>query len=429
VSATYDTTQMVYCFTFSVGAAGGLSFDNSSGGGVQAMQTYATTVAKAVLADTTIQGLIGTDWVPVWGPVVYTEDPGSNTVHADNTMACYYSPSNNMFVVAVAGTNPNSPFDWLTEDFEVHTMVPWATMSGAGSGNISEGTSTGLLVLLTMKDSNSNTLLAALSSYIKANNVTKAVVAVGGHSLAGALSPCLALFLYNNRSAWDPGGTQTLSAFPTAGPTPGDSGFASYYEGVIKEGGIVYSSLYNAIDVVPHAWAESDLEQIPAIYDADIVPVSGAVPTDAFMGIVTAGLQLNALSATFLKIPINPYTQVSSGRSSLPGTFNTTVDGDITTKLKYVSLVLGTLKTYGPYLTNVARFVAQAAAQHTIAYPPLLNITAFDTEYQSILAANKPSSAAQIDGVRAGVKRLTGVDLGKIDQEGMANAAARAAAR
>lgn len=422
---SYNQTQIIYTFTFSVSAVGGLSFDNTGGVGLATMQAYASRVESQILADTTIQGLIGADWVPVWGPVVYSEDTSAPTIHADNTMGCYYSPSNNLFVIAIAGTNPNSPFDWLNEDFEVGTLVAWSSIGGTGSGNISTGAATGLNILLNMT-SQSVTLLTALSNYVTANKITNAQVAVGGHSLAGALSPCFALYMYNNQSLWNPTGQLTLSAYPTAGPTPGDSDFATYYESVIAANGITYSSVYNTLDVIPLAWEPDELETIPTIYDASIVPPSGSNPPDDFMGIFTCGLQLNAAQASkdWLGIPVNPYTQISTGRSTVAGTFDLDVDAAVVKKLKYVSVVLpGSLKDFAPTLTNVARFAAQAAAQHTIAYPPLLSISAFNTEYLIILAANKPTSSVQVDAVQTAVKRVTGVDLGAIDGDVLAKAA------
>lgn len=407
--STYSSTQIVYTFSDSVGSAAGLSFDNSSGEGLATMQTYVTTVEKAVLADTTIQSLIGTDWTPVWGPVVYANDTSGATVIADNTMGCYYSPSNKLFVVAIAGTNPSSPFDWLDEDFDVHTLVPWTTAGGSGSGNISAGTNTGLQILLGMT-SGGSTMLQALASYITTNSITGETIAVTGHSLGGALSPVLALYMHDNAATLGLSG-QSLAAYPTAGPTPGDKDFAQTYEAVMsKAGGITYSSLYNTLDVIPCAWEEDLLATIPTIYDENIKPAPTDSPPDDFMGIVTCGLQLNALATLFL--PYNPYTQVSTNRNPLTGTFNNIVDSDVQSKLQDVSLVLpSALRAYVSTLTNVARFAAQAVAQHTVAYPSLLNISDFDTEYQKILAANKPSSAAQIDGTNAAVARLTGLDL------------------
>jgi hypothetical protein len=66
-----------------------------------------------------------------------------------------------------------------------------------------------------------------------------------------------------------------------------------------------------------------------------------------------------------------------------------------------VGILLGTLSKYAPYLTNVARSVSQAVAQHTTTYPPLLNITDFQYRIpcilqlqrsQELVAASAPGS-------------------------------------
>ena len=73
---------------------------------------------------TAMAGEIG-PWDVVWGPAVY-ESPNSD--RADNNM--YVARSNGQpgfpeLVVAIAGTNPYSLFDWLVEDLLVTPQVPW----------------------------------------------------------------------------------------------------------------------------------------------------------------------------------------------------------------------------------------------------------------------------------------------------------------
>jgi hypothetical protein len=73
--------------------------------------------------------MIGDDWTPVWCPISYVVDPTAATVHADNAMGSYYSPSQKYFVIAIAGTNPNSSCDWLDEDGAVSATIAWGTVS------------------------------------------------------------------------------------------------------------------------------------------------------------------------------------------------------------------------------------------------------------------------------------------------------------
>lgn len=422
---TYQQPQVIYSFTFSASPAFGHEFDN-----VTDMQNYVTEIADKTLSDQTVQSLIGTDWEQVWGPVVYAKVTTGATVVADNTMGCYFSPSQKLLVIAIAGTNDISEFDWSSEDLAVHTLVPWKNVSpgSTGSGNISTATSTGLQTLLSMQDGGGRTLLQALKTYIAGGKTMGASVVVTGHSLAGALSPCLALYLVENRSEWDSATPHPAAAYPTAGPTPGDTDFAAYYEKMIADGKISYTSVYNTLDVVPLAWAPKDLETIPFIYDANITPATSDSPKDAFMGIVASGLALNALAAKdILGIPINPYTHVSTGRQSLTGTFDSNADESVS-KLKDVSFVLPSgLSGYGQYVYDLARFVAQAVSQHTEHYQGLLNIGEFYTAYKIILTNNPPPNAVKIDTVSRAVRNVTGIDLRRIDPEAMASAAAAAA--
>jgi hypothetical protein len=420
---TYQQPQVIYSFTFSASPAFGHEFDN-----VTDMQNYVTEIADKTLSDQTIQVLIGTDWEQVWGPVVYAKVTTGATVVADNTMGCYFSPSQKLLVIAIAGTNDFSEFDWTSEDLDVHTLVLWKNVSpgSTGSGNISTATSTGLQTLLAMQDGGGRTLLQALKTYIAGGKTTGATVVVTGHSLAGALSPCLALYMVENRSEWDSATPHPAAAYPTAGPTPGDTDFAAYYEKMIADGKISYTSVYNTLDVVPLAWAPKDLGTIPFIYDAHITPATSDSPKDAFMGIAASGLVLNAMAGSWLGIPYNPYRHISTGRQSLTGTFDSNADASVS-KLKYVSSVLpSSLSKYGTYVYNLARFVAQAVSQHTEHYQGLLSIGEFYTEYKIILTNNPPPNAVKIDPVSRAVRKVTGIDLGRIDPEAMARAAAAA---
>jgi hypothetical protein len=346
-------------------------------------------------------------------------------------MGCYFSPSQKLLVIAIAGTNDLSEFDWMSEDLDVHTLVPWKNVSpgSTGSGNISTATSTGLQTLLAMQDGGGRTLLQALKTYMAGRKTTGATVVVTGHSLAGALSPCLALYLVENRSEWDSVTPHPAAAYPTAGPTPGDKDFAAYYEKMIADRKISYTSVYNTLDVVPLAWAPNDLETIPFIYDANITPATSDSPKDAFMGIVASGLALNAMAGpkNWMGVPTNTYMHISTGRTSLPGTYDSSADDPIS-KLKYVGVILPSgLKGYSRYVYDLARFVVQAISQHTEHYQGLLNIGEFYTAYKSILTNNPPPNAVKIDAVSRAVRNVTGIDLGRIDPEAMASAAAAAA--
>lgn len=402
---SYTTEQIVYTFTFSAGSASGIDFDNGSGDGMAAMQKYVQQVATDVLANSTVQGLIGSDWQIVWGPVAYASDTTGPTVHADNTMGCYYSPSQDLYVVAVAGTNFESTFDWTDEDLDVRTQVPWTSLGGTGAGSVSAGTANGLTTLLAMTDGGGSTMLSALALAMGDNGSSGSTLAVTGHSLGGALSPVLALYLAQQTSVDLFGASIAVQA--SAGPTPGDADFASMYEAAIADGTIAsYSSVYNTLDVVPLAWAVSDLATVPTLYDAHIKPASSDSPPDAFLGSVVAGAVMALAQAGVA------YTQVSTNRTSLAGTFGVLVDAGASVLMDSLQSSLpSALATYFESITNVVRFAAQAVYQHIDQYPSLVGISAFETQFTKIVAADKPASATHTDPVRAAVLRLSGLDL------------------
>src|SRR5713101_5560204 len=97
-------------------------------------------------------------------------------------------------------------------------------------------------------------------------------VHVTGHSKGGAVSSTLALWLAETQGhdpvpeedQWDPRHRATVYAYSFAGPTAGNGKFAAHSNGVI---GPRCHRIVNRLDVVPHAWAVSDLEQIPSLYE------------------------------------------------------------------------------------------------------------------------------------------------------------------
>ncbi|WP_298519499.1 hypothetical protein [uncultured Kordia sp.] len=412
--------KQIYSLSFSVNSASGLSWKQADcKSGMIEMQNYVTTVAHDVLKETT--AIIG-EWKAIWGPIVYANDPTSTSVHADNTMGMYYNESENTIVIGIAGTNVNSPYGWFVEDFSVHKTISWELVTGVpNSGNISNGTNTGLNILLGMINKENTSLITALKNFINDHsNLDNIQVAVAGHSLGGALSPTLALYLVDKKEEWDPNNKASVGAFPTAGPTPGDEGFASYYEKQIAANKIYYLSQHNALDVVPHAWEKGDLEKIPTIYDEYIKQPSDANPAETLTGTLATVAALNALSAKNIAgIPVNRYKQISPS-TTLNGTFDTTIDDKISKTLKYIRLVLPlALGKYAAYLRNLVRFAAQAGTQHVNAYYTLLDVETFMDAYKEILKKNKPANEVVLEPYEQAVKSIAKIDLQKIDAAAM----------
>ena len=210
--------------------------------------------------------LRGGDWSVAWGPCVYASvSPGSAT----NAMYVAYSPSLQTYVVGIAATNPISLFDWIFEDGNVdpHFMALWppklpfvprwsTNPIPTTTPAISAATATGISDLLTrpeMRDPNAGFLPDFLKSRTNAN----ATLIFAGHSLAGALSPTLAFYLYPTPQT---SGWKDVLVLPSAGATPGNQGFAAAFAAAFAQKADPTSSWFwnidyaNNRDVVPHAW-------------------------------------------------------------------------------------------------------------------------------------------------------------------------------
>jgi hypothetical protein len=262
--------------------------------------------------------LIG-NWSLEWGPAVYDATdrklPARNVVFvarcadmpvvADNTNT--YTETVDAYVVAIAATNADSIYDWIKEDGQVDSVVKWCDFKAAGNtpgrrpdgdkddevAYISAGTALGLSNILSKMPSPAWTTRnpnMSLGDYLAGlSGVANAKIFFAGHSLAGALSPGLAMYFRDR----DPGKPLDKFAdalvYPTAGATPGNRAFADAYAACFPKTTWVAPAenakswqqwnvrLWNHYDVVPHAWArtthrDSDhkfspfLEEIPGLY-------------------------------------------------------------------------------------------------------------------------------------------------------------------
>jgi hypothetical protein len=222
------------------------------------------------------------NWALAWGPVVQTVDPigpASNAMY----VASGQDPDTGLpvYVVAIAATNPNSVYDWSVEDCGVGTVAQWPSGSSLPSPvqadcstpGVSQGTWTGLNKLLTMQgESSSDKKTYSLKNYLAEQASPDATLIFTGHSLAGALSPALAFYLFPNGTAGS--GWKNVYVYPTAGATPGNVAFANAFNAAFPQGGAqakVYqywnTALWNALDAVPHAWIPDLMNNIPRLYN------------------------------------------------------------------------------------------------------------------------------------------------------------------
>lgn len=254
---TYSLRQQVFCLNLLSNIA------SSRKGNQQQLELYARQHVHAVVNDCTIAELIEKWQVAQvgWGPVVYQ---AHHSQYADNTMFVAKKSDSNIYVIAIAGTNPLSRFGWVTEDGEVEKTVKWPYGAPDNHLCISEGTSKGLNILLNMEYKGEKLL-----QFLHRISQQPLELHVSGHSLGGALSPSLALALFDLKNQWDPNGNATIEVLPTAGATPGDTNFASYYDSKL---GDHTDRIWNQKDIVPHAWELNMLAQIPDLYSPKLQP-------------------------------------------------------------------------------------------------------------------------------------------------------------
>ncbi|OJT19031.1 hypothetical protein BO221_36555 [Archangium sp. Cb G35] len=306
----------------------------------------------------TMQGQIGT-WDVVWGPSLSLGLDSKGNLVSNNTMYVAQKANTHDYVIGIAGTSGNSPVDFLVEDNWVTSTVLWSTVIGsvapsaardAGNAAISQGTAIGLNNLLsTMPWIGIPGALSTIESFLAAESSKGPMnLTVCGHSLGGALAPALALYLQNTKSTWDENGSSTVITMPVAGPTPGNGDFASYLSKTVTVQGF-----YNPFDVVPHAWAPTDLGQIPKLY---VPQIPECWEVDA-LGLVAVGLSVVGTGTG------SPYTP----------TARATLDG---------AKICTDIITGGDAFKD---FLAQLGYQHLNAYATLLGPAGTETLLAQVL--------------------------------------------
>jgi hypothetical protein len=328
---------------------------------VATLEQYLTNALNSFFASSTTQAAIG-NWSLAWGPVIFESQP-SDTSYADNAMYVATNADNSVYVVGIAATNPNSDYDWTQEDLNVGSTTTWAAAfpslgtygvpshSPTLNPYISAATQLGVNNLLGMVNGSQQSLVDFLGS-IATSTSKNATLIFAGHSLAGALSPTIALALFNpaggplSLSNW-----QNVYVYATAGATPGNQDFSTFFNLVFpptelsitphQDYQIFNVDVWNSLDVVPHAWEISMLNEIETLY-----PVSWII-APLKLQVAIAGLK-NA-SNNGAATGAGPYTQL--GNEELTGTFNSSIP-----------------------VSDFDSFESQAVYQHTTAYDILIGI-------------------------------------------------------
>ena len=140
---------------------------------------------------------------------------------------------------AIAGTHPLSVYDWIFLDGAINETHEWpyapqgTPMSATPSQRprLAKGTWVGLSNLLLIKDlTTSKTVVEFLHDTMSGLPAgSEAHVIVTGHSLGGALSPVMALYLHDNYKMWGSvAAPATVYCYALAGPTIGNAAMAEY---------------------------------------------------------------------------------------------------------------------------------------------------------------------------------------------------------
>ena len=238
-------------------------------------------------------------WTLAWGPAVYRFPIAK---YDDNMMyVVRHVESSSELAIVIRGTDPPALDDWLAEDFDVDDQVGWP--AGDGDPKISKAISEGLHILVQKLEAPEN-LTTFLTNEARKAHPAGLTLHVTGHSLGGALSPTLALWLHDNKSQWDPQGKAVISVYPLAGPTPGNTAFANYYDSVL--GNTTYR-LWNPFDVVPRAWNHESMGTMADLYE----PLTRANPIER--GLIDG---LRSL------VKDRDYSQIDPTQENLPGMAN-----------------------------------------------------------------------------------------------------------
>ena len=293
------------------------------------LQAELSTMLNALLTNDNVQNLMGV-WEVVWGPVVGSygtdadpKDPTKQVV--SNALYVAYNADNNQYVIATSATNPISKYGWFVEDFDVRTMVPWADVLHpdlsavevpADAPRVSNGTSLGLNHLLSL---NGNALNAAapltIVDFLKSrfwDEKDKVKLVVTGHSLGGAMSAVLALYIDEMQAEWNPSGSVIVTAVPTAGATPGNKAFSEHHSNLMGTRTIRF---WNRLDPVPHGWQPDLVQQVPYLYYPFLKP--GVL----FQGLVALVVE-QSLQGTAPYPQGGFYTQIMPQVQPLPGQIN-----------------------------------------------------------------------------------------------------------
>lgn len=278
-----DCKQVMLSMAYTANLSGSIDLDDPT---VDRLERLTEVTADRIDCALSSATALGGAWQRTWGPALVLEpntvvlqmtgDPLTlidtwDPAPVANTMFVAKKKDAEVYVVAIAGTDAASQFDWAQEDFDAFPVL-WPYGGVHLTVAVTRGTLTGLKLLQTMTSKvvahGAGDAELSLEQYLEgvvAN--TEATIFFTGHSLGGALAPVTALWLHDQRSDWDPSDKATLKIYAFAGATPGNGPFATYVGNRFKGENMVIVN--NSLDVVPHAFRLDTLKQLDTLYEAD----------------------------------------------------------------------------------------------------------------------------------------------------------------
>lgn len=382
-TAQYNMTQQIFCLNM-------LSNISAMYNGMtdSAINALTRQQVNAVLADPTVTPLIG-NWQCVWGPVVITDELSTNNdTVAINTMFIAKSlDSANLYVVAIAGTNSASDYDWTSEDMDVFYTRRWDSVlvdiNDTGSTFhlvdhqpfISRATFHGLRNIMNLVDTFHGAPITAYNYLAQWADSTPTGdtmrIWTTGHSLGGALAPAMALYL-NNKIALDSTHTVwhnkpiSVNCLAVAGATPGNYRWAQLYEQGLGANTI---RVWNSHDVVPHGFDTTMLPVVDTIYDPIPTPANVQHTVDSLKDALNLGAYY--------------YTQL------YPAT-NIMFTSALYDSTNIILPAIGASTQHADTADTPNTFITQLPCQHIPAYPHFFGVDTFQYRVQTIAGFANP---------------------------------------
>lgn len=278
-----DCKQVMLSMAYAANLSGSIDLDDPT---VDRLERLTAVTADRIDCALSSATALGGAWERTWGPALVLEpntvvlqttgDPVTlidtwDPAPVANTMFVAKKKDAEVYVVAIAGTDSASQFDWAQEDFDAYPVL-WPYGGVHLTVLVTRGTLTGLNLLQTMtskvvphRAGDTELSLEQYLGRVVAN--TEATLFFTGHSLGGALAPATALWLHDQRKHWDLDDHATLKIYAFAGATPGNGPFATYVGNRFEGENMVIVN--NSLDVVPHAFRLATLKQLDTLYEAE----------------------------------------------------------------------------------------------------------------------------------------------------------------